>query len=139
MTKPNNCYAYFALTDEALKIDNVTALLGVEPNKSWAKGDLSRTGMERKFGLWSLNSRRASSDDLEEHVQDVLLQMDANPEAFLNTSIAHNGTMQLVGEFHEIGVGLHFTKQIIEHLAFYKLCVDFDAYYLYSDSRECTE
>ncbi len=139
MTESNSYYAYFALNDEDLNIDKTSNLLGVEPSKAWAKGDLSRTGMERKSGLWALYSRRPRSDELELHIQDVLQQMDNNSEAFLSASVTHNGTMQLVGQFHEIGVGMHFTKEIIERLSFYKLCVDFDAYYLYSDSRECTE
>ena len=139
MTKPNECYAYFVVKDEELEIDKISALLGVAPTEAWSKGDLSGMRLERKFGLWALHSRRPRSEELEEHVKDVLLQMDANPQAFLDASTTYDGVMQLVGEFHEIGVGLHFTQRIIERLAFYRLCVDFDAYYLYSDSRECTE
>jgi hypothetical protein len=46
--------------------------------------------------------------------------------------------MQLVGYFHEQYPGLHFEKDITEGLGKYKLSVDFDFYYLYSDGREDT-
>ena len=139
MTKPNDCYAYFAVKSETLEIEKLTALLGVAPTKAWAKGDLTPTGRERQFSSWSLHLRRSRTNELEEHVENVLLQMDANSEAFLGVSTTYGGIMQLVGEFHEIGVGLHFTKPVIDRLAHYGLCVDFDAYYLYSDARECSE
>ena len=139
MTKPNECYAYFAVKDLELDPSALTAQLRVAPYDSWAKGDLSPSRRERTFGLWSLRSRLPMTAELEDHVRDVLMQMDANPEAFLAVSTQYSGYMQLVGEFHEIGVGLHFTQDVLARLAHYRLALDFDAYYLYSDSRECTD
>lgn len=139
MQKLNDCYAYFAVKSKTLDVAAITARLGIEPTESWAAGDLTPTQRERQFGLWALYSRRPRTDEPEEHVDDVLLQMDANPEAFLAVSREHGGLMQMVGEFHEIGLGLHFSDSVIQRLAYYHLSVDFDAYYLYSDAREHTE
>ncbi|MBD8881623.1 hypothetical protein IHE49_14145 [Rhodanobacter sp. 7MK24] len=71
-------------------------------------------------------------------MHDVLLQMDANAPAFAAVSQRFGGTMQLVGNFNDIGAGLNVAKGVIARLAFYGLQLDLDTYYLYSDARECT-
>ena len=64
--------------------------------------------------------------------------MDANGSAFAAVSQRFGGTMQLVGNFHDIGAGLNVPRDVLSRLAFYGLQLDLDAYYLYSDNRECT-
>ncbi len=139
MQKLNDCYAYFAIRSETLDVAEITSRLGIQPTEAWAKGDLTPTRRERLFGLWALHSRLPRTGEPEEHVEDVLLQMDENSEAFLAVSREFGGLMQMVCEFHEIGLGLHFTDKAIQRIAHYNLSVDFDAYYLYSDAREHTE
>ena len=138
MTDPNNCYAYFGVYGDDLDPSALSAELGVAPTQAWRKGDLDPRRRERRTGHWSLYSRLARPAELEEHLHDVLLQMDANAAAFASVSQRFGGTLQLVGNFHDIGAGLNVPSSVVSRLAFYGLQLDLDTYYLYSDNRECT-
>ena len=138
MVEDNEQYAYFSVHD-GFDPAEVTARVGVPPSESWRRGDVcSRTQRERKFSRWCLHSRLPRDQELEEHIRDVLAQLDANPEAFRAVSLEFGGCMQLVGYFHRDYPGLHFEPDITEGLARYGLAVDFDFYWLYSDRREDT-
>src|SRR5512135_1827777 len=129
MSQPNEQYAYFTVTGE-FKPEEITSRLDVSPTDSWQKGDLHpRTGLERKFSRWCLNSRLPRSESLEDHVADVLVQLDKNPDGFMSVSKEFGGRMQLVGYFHEAYPGLFFEANIIAGLARYGLSADFDFYH----------
>jgi hypothetical protein len=137
MSEPNESYAYFTVTGDDLDPAQITKIVGVTPTDSWKKGELNpRNSRERKFGRWSLYSRLPRSEEFEEHIADVLAQLDQNPEGFKQVSEAYDGCMQLVGYFHSYYPGLYFTPATVQGLAKYKLGVDHDFYYLHSDARE---
>ena len=136
--KENELYAYFTITGDFDPAD-ITARVDVEPTESWRKGELHRGNqLERKFSRWSLHSRLDRTADLEDHIRDVLSQLDERADTFRSISIEFGGCMQLVGYFNVEYPGLHFGKDIIEGLSKFTLCVDFDFYYLCSDEREDT-
>ncbi len=138
MSQPSEQYAYFTITD-SFAPDEITRRVGVAPTDSWQKGELHPTrGLERKFSRWSLRSRLASDSSLEDHIKDVLEQLDQSPSAFQLVSNEFEGCMQLVGYFHQGYPGIHFTAQIVQGLSKYGLSVDFDFYELWSDGREDT-
>jgi hypothetical protein len=138
MTEDNEQYAYFTITD-SFDPAEVTRRVGVEATDSWRRGDLNpRNRMERRFSRWSLYSRLEKTAELEDHIRDVLAQLDENTEAFQSISMERGGCMQLVGYWKVEYPGLRFDRDIVEGLAKYKLSVDFDFYYLYSDGREDT-
>ena len=137
MSEPNETYAYFSIAAPELDPAQISSEVGVESTDCWRKGDLNpRNGRERKFGRWSLYSRLPRSAELEAHISDVLLQLDANSVAFQKVSQAYGGCMQLFGYFHSYYTGLYFSPEIIQGLARYSLAVDHDFYYLHSDARE---
>lgn len=138
MSQDNEQYAYFTITD-SFDPSEITRRIGMESTTSWRKGELNpKNQMERKFSRWSLASRLGRSADLEDHIKDVLAQMDQKPAEFQSLSREFGGWMQLVGYWHTDYPGLHFDRSVVEGLARYKLSVDFDFYYLYSDGREDT-
>ena len=69
-----------------------------------------------------------ASAPLEEHVRDVLDQLDANKAAFGELSRELGGTMQLVGYFRDVNPGVHFDLEIVRRIAEYGLCIDCDFY-----------
>ncbi|CAM1000398.1 DUF4279 domain-containing protein [Rhodanobacter sp. Root179] len=139
MTDSNNCYAYFGVYGDAIDPPALSAELGVAPTQAWLKGELDHRRRERRTGHWALYSRLARTAELEEHLLDVLVQMDANAPAFAAVSQRFGGTLQLVGHFHDLGAGLNLSRDVVSRLAFYGVQLDLDSYYLYSDSRECTD
>jgi len=93
------------------------------------EGDaIGNTAKKRPCSLWGVHSRVGSSAPLEKHVQDVLDQLDTNKLAFEKLSRELDGTMQLVGYFHDISPGIHFDQETVKRIAEYDLCIDCDFY-----------
>lgn len=138
MSEPSEHYAYFTITD-SFDPGEITRRVGVSPTDSWKKGDLHpKRRMERKFSRWCLRSRLEAYSELEDHIRDVLEQLEQNPSEFQKLAKEFSGCMQLVGYFHEGYPGLHFDSSLVQGLAKYGLSVDFDFYELWSDGREDT-
>jgi hypothetical protein len=136
MTDPNEEYAYFTVTGDFDPAD-ISKLAGVAPTECWIKGEVNpRTQMERRFSRWSLYSRLDRSHSIEAHVEDVVDQLAMNRRGFVDLSSKYGGVMQLVAYFHTTYPGVHFDRKLVESLAEFRLSVDFDFYYLYSDVRE---
>ena len=90
----------------------------------------------RKFSRWSLYSRLGRNCSLEDHITDVIQQLGENKSGFVEASSKHGGVMQLVAYFKSGYPGLDFQRELVKSLAEFSLSVDFDFYYLYSDSRD---
>jgi hypothetical protein len=141
MNPENRTYAYFSLIEPDFDPAEITRRLGIEPSDSWRKGDPHPKifGAYRKFSRWSLKSRLPASANLKDHVVDVLDQMDAKKESFCSVLSEFKGELQLVGyfELHYPGFGLPASST--ERIGFYRLSLDCDFYYLYSNEREDTD
>ena len=136
MTETNEQYAYFTVNGDFDPSD-ISQLVGMPPTKSWRKGEINqRTHLERKFSRWSLYSRLERTCELEAHLADVIQQLNANKSKFVELSLKYGGVMQMVAFFKVDYPGLHFGRKLVESLAEFSLSVDFDFYYLYSDTRE---
>ena len=76
----------------------VTRRVGVSPTEIKREGDaIGTTSKKRPCSLWALHSRVNPSAPLDEHVRDVLDQLDSNKAVFEKLSREFGGTMQLVG------------------------------------------
>ena len=75
-----------------------------------------------------MKQRLGASAPLDEHVKDVLEQLDANKTVFGKLSRELGGTMQLVGYFRDVNPGVHFDLEIVRRIAEYGLCIDCDFY-----------
>jgi hypothetical protein len=138
MSEPNRQYAYFTIAD-SFDPNEITRRVGIHPSDCWRKGELHpKTGRERKFSRWSLRSRLDEQMSLEEHIRDVLAQLEQSSSAFQQVSREFGGCMELVAYYHEQYTGLYFDSELVIGLAKYALSVDFDFYYLWSDGREDT-
>ena len=76
MSVPDTWYAYFHIRG-AFDPDEITRFLGIAPTQIGREGELLPKGSERrKCSLWALHSRLARTDPIENHVKDVLNQME---------------------------------------------------------------
>ena len=99
------------------------------PTETAREGDaIGTTPKSRPCSRWALHSRLGDSASLEEHVKDVLNQLDANKAAFGEISRELDGTMQLVGYFRDVDPGVHFDLEVVGRIAEYGLCIDCDFY-----------
>lgn len=136
MTDPNEQYAYFTLVGDFDPAD-ISLQAGMPPSECWIKGSRNEiTHLERKFSRWSLFSRLDRTCDIEAHIADVISQLRANRKGFIDLASKYGGTMQLVAKFNSGYPGYHFNRELVESLAEFKLEIDFDLYWMYSDSRE---
>jgi hypothetical protein len=128
MKKPNECYVYFCVSG-SFDPDKITERIGVSPTKTYREGELiPKTTMKRKTSEWSLYSRLERSSSLEQHIVDVLDQLDSKGAAFEKLSSELNGVMELVGYFNSHYPGLVFDRDMVRRFARYSLSVDFDFY-----------
>jgi hypothetical protein len=128
MQNPDTWYAYFHVRG-SFDPDDITRRLGVRPTKTAREGDaIGDTSKKRPCSRWELHSRLAPAASLEEHVKDVLDQLDSNKAAFGQVSREFGGTIQLVGYFRDVNPGVHFDSQIVRRTADYGLCIDCDFY-----------
>jgi hypothetical protein len=112
----------------------ITERVGMSPTDSSLEGDLVKgTQMVRKCSRWMLRSRLDTTATLEQHVLDVLAQLDAKKEEFRQLSAELDGVMELVGYFHADYPGLTFKRDVVARLSEYSLSVDCDFYYLASE------
>jgi hypothetical protein len=136
VTKANKCYAYFHVAG-SFDPGQITERVGVNPTKSFLEGSaIERSQMVRKCSRWELHSRLETTAALEEHVVDVLNQLDEKRNAFRQLCAELGGVMELVGYFHAYYPGLTFERDVIERLAACSLSMDCDFYYLCDEGGE---
>jgi hypothetical protein len=102
------------------------------------KGDRNEaTHYERKFSRWSLRSRLADSENLEDHIRDVLDQLAPYSDRVRDlVEKLGIGEIVCVGHFHSSYPGFSLDKKIITSMARMNLELDCDFYYMYSDRRD---
>jgi hypothetical protein len=131
--KTNKCYAYFMVSG-SFHPAQITERIGINPTDSSLEGDLVKgTQMVHKCSRWMLRSRLDTTATLEQHVSDVLAQLDAKKKEFRQLSAELGGVMELVGYFHADYPGLTFERDVVARLSEYSLSVDCDFYYLASE------
>ena len=92
---------------------------------TWKDGFLPS---KRKRSMWKLRSRLDLHAPLESHVNDILDQLDANKNEFLELSRELGGTMQIVSYFSENEPGIHFDQKTVSRIAEYSLCITCNFY-----------
>jgi hypothetical protein len=131
--KTNKCYAYFMVSG-SFDPAQITERMGVNPTESSLEGELIKgSKMVRKCSRWILRSHLDTTATLEQHVSDVLAQLDAKKREFRQLSAELGGVMELVGYFHADYPGLTFERDVVARLSEYSLSVDCDFYYLASE------
>jgi Domain of unknown function (DUF4279) len=105
--------------------DEMTRRLGVFPSEAARAGDtLDEKGhYKRKNSLWTLRSR-VQSGNIDEHVSDVLDQLDNNKSAFGEVSCELGGIIEIVGFSRDYAPAISLGKNTIRRLALYDLRLD---------------
>ena len=128
MQKPDTWYAYFHVRG-SFDPDDITRRVGVKPTKIVRHDNaVGKSSKGRPCNWWELHSRLGQPASLEEHVKDVLDQLNTNKPVFEALSRDFGGTIQLVGYFRDVNPGVHFDSEIVRRSADYGLCIDCDFY-----------
>jgi hypothetical protein len=117
-------YAYFCLGG-AFDPDEVTRRLEVLPSETARAGDaIGRTRRKRQNSFWMLRSRLQSSGDVDQHVRDVLDQLDANRLVFEELTREFGGIIVIVGFSQDYAPAISLEQDTIGRLAQYGLRLD---------------
>lgn len=117
-------YAYFCLGG-AFDPDEITRKVGVPPSETARPGDaIGRGHHKRQNSLWMLRSRLQSSGDLDQHVRDVLDQLDSSGEAFAEVSRERRGIMVIVGFSRDYAPAISLEQETVRRLSQYALRLD---------------
>jgi hypothetical protein len=131
-------YAYFCING-TFDPAEITRIVGITPTDSWKIGDtFPDTGERvhsnvRKFSHWVLKSRFDRFDEtvtLEDHIRDVLVQMEVNKAGFAEVvKLAEDRYMECAASIVDSGYpGICLEPDLIAEVAFYGLAIDLDFY-----------
>jgi hypothetical protein len=133
MTSPpltDRTYAYLAISGPGTH-EQITQILGLSPSEAWNVGDINpRNGKPRKFMSWLLNSGLDDKQQLDMHIEQLLLALRPIAEALRQLWVEYDLTLQCVGYFPPSGHGMHFDREQIRHAAQLGLALDLDFYYV---------
>ena len=125
----NTRFAYFCF-DGSLDPMEITRRTGFSPAAMMKPKPIESGSAASKpqHNLWKLRSRLDLEAPLESHVKDVLDQLDAYKNDFVELSRELGGTMQLVSYSCESEPGLYFDQKTVSRIAEYSLRVHCNFY-----------
>jgi hypothetical protein len=125
----NTRFAYFCF-DDSLDPIEITRRTGFSPAAVMKQRGPDSPVKKTQQNLWKLRSRLDLEAPLESHVKDVLDQLDANKNEFVELSRELGGTMQLVSYSRENEPGIYFDQKTVSRIAEYSLRVSCNFYNL---------
>ena len=120
-------FAYFYF-DGSLDPMEITRRTGLSPAAMMTRSEFDSPTTKTQRSLWKLRSRLDLEAPLESHVKDILDQLDANKNEFVELSRELGGTMQLVSYSRENEPGLYFDQKTVSRIAEYSLRVNCNFY-----------
>jgi hypothetical protein len=116
--------AYFCLHG-AFVPDEITRRVGALPSETANAGDAIGKGQRKqKSSRWMLRSRLHSSGDLNQHVRDVLDQLDTNRSVFTEVSRGLGGVIVIAGFSQDYAPPISLEQETVARLAAYGLRLD---------------
>jgi hypothetical protein len=123
--------AALRVTGDHLVPDEVSTLLGCEPTKSWARGDvLTSSGARRvsRFGLWSIEATETAPADLDAQVDAILGRLTADETVWAGLCEDYNVDL-FCGWFMEYGnEGVSIQPRTMVALGSRGILLDIDLY-----------
>jgi hypothetical protein len=123
----NTRFAYFCF-DGSLDPIEIIRRTGLSPAAMMKPIDSGSAAGKPQHNLWKLRSRLDLEAPLESHVKDVLDQLDANKNEFVELSRELGGTMQLVSYSRENEPGIYFDQKTVSRIAEYSLRINCNFY-----------
>jgi pyruvate formate-lyase activating enzyme-like uncharacterized protein len=125
--------AAYVLTRFGCEPDQISEILGIQPTKAWKKGELiGKSILRRKQNGWELKIQIPDSEDLDEHITELLKKLSPAWEKVINLNQLYYAEISCVVYSYEAqGPGLHLDKKTLKQMAELNAEVDLDYYSLY--------
>jgi hypothetical protein len=120
-------FAYFYF-DGSLDPAEIVRRIGVSLATLVKQIDSDILAGKTRSNVWKLRSRLDLEAPLESHVKDILDQLDANKNKFVELSRELGGTMQLVSYSSEDELSIYFDQKTVSRIAEYCLRVNCNFY-----------
>jgi hypothetical protein len=126
------------LTGSDLNPDDITSRLDLEPTRTWRLGDqILNTSLKREHGGWSLSTDRKPVIDLQDQLDLILREVQAQTDALNELANERNFNVELACVIYvsdETPV-IHFDAEVVELLAELNAEIDIDLYVLPSEEQ----
>jgi hypothetical protein len=125
--------AAYLLTDFECEPDQISEVLGIQPTEICKKGELISKGSRRhKQNAWELKIQIPDSEDLDEHIAELLNRLSQVWEKVINLNKLYYAEISCVVYSYEAqGPGLHLDKKTLKQIAELNAEIDLDYYSLY--------
>ncbi len=136
--------------DQQFAPNEITELLGVEPTRAHAIGDIDekhfrRTGRQRakEFAVWRLSSDRLAPGDLNLQIKDMLARLPDDPDVWRQLSAKFRLTMFCGLWMEGFNSGAPFDSETLRLLGERNVDLDLDIYqdpdYIHDEDEESLE
>ena len=115
---------------------DVTKIMGVEPSRSWIKGEPTSYKLwgVQSHSRWELRTPADPSLSLEDQLIALLLLLQDYKAQIHEVSEKYEAGICCYAYYYsEFNPGLHLSESIIRRLADLRLSIDFDLYFLGED------
>ena len=130
-------YAEFAIFSPNLQPEEVTALLGIKPDKSYRAGEpvSAKVSMLRKEGCWEIKTAPTKDADasLNDHLCLLLDRITPAKEAVRSLASDHSIQFGCVVYFDEQVPALYLERDVLKAMSDLNATFDIDAYLLGPD------
>ena len=112
--------------------EEITGELGLEPSRSWRKGDLcGDRGIACTHDRWELASPLGGDAKFEAKLVALLDLLETNAEGVRALCERLDGEISVVGYFHEtFSPGFHVSDTVLSRLVDLGVSLDLDLYFL---------
>jgi hypothetical protein len=122
-------YAYFGIKADMLPLEEITAVLGLQPTESWRKGDVGQYVKQRPDSGWCLHSPLPRTNlRIDEHVEALLPLLEARGEFVRELGDRFQTYLACVGHFSKSSPGFFLSKAVTRRLSLLGLSLDCDLY-----------
>jgi hypothetical protein len=124
-------YVNIRILDEEVLPEQMTEEIGINPSKSWHKGDIRpKTCIKEKNNGWELQSCLAHEAPLVEHIDYLLSVIKPVHKQFQNLTQKYYAQLSCIVYFDEELPELSFDKYLLKQLTDLNLSLDIDIYNL---------
>jgi hypothetical protein len=127
---------YLNFNHRDLRRQEISNLLGLQPNKAWNAGERHHIGNGRsgrtrvdEFGLWSYQVEQKNRQDLSQVITEFFESNACSTEAWCKIATAWNGKLWIVGETEGRNREVALSSEALKAIANRGLTFNFDAYF----------
>lgn len=133
----DKCSVTLRFWGDDLVPDDITQLLGINPTKSYTKGDVSRGKVYdriHKIGVWLYSLERCAGVSLEDRIDRLFNQLTANLSVWRELTTKFDADLFCGLWLKRWNRGLDLSQQMLQRISERGLSINLDIYVDYEES-----